>query len=204
VDTTGTNAGKRLIVLRSLANPISVTSATQVSIVGQGTAGIVPTLDSPGIALSGTGNLYVRDVKVVGGSATSAGISAGAGTTLRLERVKVLDSGGGGILLNGAAFDFNDVLVSGNGAVTDGSVSWSGIYVKALPNAGAATKLSLVSVVDNDNAGLICAFAVPSTSGGNASVYASGNGGGVNINATCGLTSCTPALAGTCGSSLTP
>jgi hypothetical protein len=204
VDTTGTNASKRLIVLRSLANPVAVTSATQVSIVGQGTAGIVPTLDSPGITLSGTGNLYVRDVKIVGGSATNAGISAGAGTTLRLERVKVLDNGGGGILLNGAAFDLNDVLVSGNGAVTDGSVSWSGIFVKALPNAGSATKLSLVSVVDNGNAGLICAFAVPSTSGANTSVYASGNGGGVNINATCGLTACTPALVGTCGSSLTP
>jgi hypothetical protein len=202
----GSTTSKHLIVLRSPANPISVTNATQVSIVGQNTASIATNLDNPGITLSGTGNLYARDLSVIGGSLSKAGISAGAGTTLRLERVRVLENGGGGILLDGAAFDFNDVLVSGNGTGTDGAVNWSGLYVKALPNAGAATKLNLVSVVNNAFTGVTCASAVPATAGTNTSLFASGNGGtgGVNVNATCAITACTPAAAGTCGSSLTP
>jgi hypothetical protein len=207
VTLMGTNTSKHLIVLRSAASVVTVTNATQVSIVGQGTAAIGGSVvGTPGITLSGTGNLYARDLSVVGSSISDSGISAGSGTTLRLERVKVLDSHGGGILLNGAAFDFNDVLVSGNGTGTDGAVNWSGLYVKALPNAGAATKLNLVSLVNNANSGVTCVVAIPAVSGSNPSVFASGNGGtgGVNVNSTCAITACTPAAVGTCGSSLTP
>jgi hypothetical protein len=203
----GTNATKHLVVLRSPADGISVTNVTQVSIVGQNTASIAAGVVNAGITLSGTGNLYARDLSVIGMTGSNAGISAGAGTTLRLERVKVLNNAGGGILLSGAAFDLNDVLVSGNGAGFDPpSTLWSGIFVKSLPNAGAATKLNFVSVVGNGVPGVNCNFAVPSVSGSNATVYASGNGGasGVNIVSTCGVTLCSPALAGVCGSSLTP
>ncbi len=206
VTLIGTNTSKHLIVLRSPADVISVTSAMQVSIVGQGTASIHPSVGSPGITLSGMGNLYARDLSVIGGSDSNLGISAGAGTTLRLERVKVLSNSGGGILLDGAAFDFSDVLASGNGVGIDGTTLWSGVYVRALPNAGSATKLNFISVVNNGSPGLQCNFAVPTVAGSNVSVYASGNGGtgGVDVIPICGLTSCTPALAGTCGSSLTP
>jgi hypothetical protein len=203
----GTNASKHLVVLRSAADVVSVTNATQVSIVGQNAASITTGVLNAGVTLSGTGNLYARDLSVVGGSTSNVGISAGAGTTLRLERVKVLGNAGGGILLHGAAFELNDVLVSGNGAGFDPpSVFWSGIYVKSLPNAGAATKLNFVSVVGNNIPGVNCTFPLPSVSGSNATVYASGNGGvsGVNIAPTCGITACSPAAAGTCGSSLTP
>jgi hypothetical protein len=117
--------------------------------------------------------------------------------------VKVLNnggtSGGGGILLNGAAFDFEDVLVSGNGTGQDGAVSWSGIYVKALPSTGI-TKLNLVSIVNNGGPGMTCTIAA---AGPNTGVYASANGGGVNIANLCGITACTPAAVGACGSSLT-
>jgi hypothetical protein len=204
VTLMGSNTSKRLIVLRSDADPVSVANATQVSLVAQNAATIHTSVASPGIALSGTGNLYARDLTVVGSAGTNAGISAGPGTTLRLERVKVLDNGGGGILLDGAAFDLNDVLVSGNGTGIDGSTTWSGIYIKALPNAGAAAKLNFVSIVDNGNTGLNCSFALPAAAGSNGTVYASGNGGGVNVIPLCAITACTPALAGTCGSSLTP
>jgi hypothetical protein len=118
-----TNANKRLIVLRSSADGVSVTNATQVSIVGQNSASIATGAVNPGISVSGTGNLYVRSLNVVGSSVSTMGISAGPGTTLRLERAKVLNNGGGGILLNGAAFDFEDVLVSGNGTGIDGSTT---------------------------------------------------------------------------------
>jgi hypothetical protein len=205
VSLMGTNASKHLVVLRSATDVVSATSATQVSIVGQGGAIIQTGVGNAGITLSGTGNLYARDLSVVGSSNSNIGISAGAGTTLRLERVKVLGNGGGGILLGGAAFDFDDVLVSGNGTGIDGSTTWSGIYVKALPNAGSVTKLNFVSVVNNGSPGLDCTFAVPAVSGSNATVYAAGSGpGGVNIIPNCGIIACTPALAGTCGSSLTP
>jgi hypothetical protein len=207
VTAMSSDTTKRLIVLRSSTDPVAVTNATQVSVVGQssGTSvGIGTTPSSPGITLSGSGNLYVRDLSIVGSSLSNMGISAGTGTTLRLERVKVLNNGGstggGGILLNGAAFDFNDVLVSGNGTGQDGSTSWSGIYVKALPNTGA-TRLNLVNVVNNSNTGMTCSLPVP---GSNTSVYATGNGGGVNIANSCNITACTPAAVGTCGSSLSP
>jgi hypothetical protein len=207
VTAMSSDTSKRLIVLRSSTDPVAVTNSTQVSVVGQSggtSAGIGTTTSSPGITLSGSGNLYVRDLSVVGSSLSNMGISAGTGATLRLERVKVLNNGGstggGGILLNGAAFDFNDVLVSGNGTSQDGAVSWSGIYIKALPGTGA-TKLNLVSVVNNLNTGMTCTDAV---SGANTSVYATGNGGGVNIANSCNITACTPAVVGICGSSLTP
>lgn len=206
VTVMGTNASKHLVVLRSAADVVSVTNATQVSIVGQNAASITTGVLNAGVTLSGTGNLYARDLSVVGGSTSNVGISAGAGTTLRLERVKVLGNGGGGILLNGAAFDFNDVLVSGNGTGIDGTTTWSGIYVKALPNAGSVTKLNFVSVVNNGSPGLNCTFAVPKkVPEDNATIYASGNGtSGVNVIPLCGITACSPAAAGTCGSSLTP
>lgn len=201
-----TNANKRLIVLRSSADGVSVTNATQVSIVGQNSASIATGAVNPGISVSGTGNLYVRSLNVVGSSVSTMGISAGPGTTLRLERAKVLNNGGGGILLNGAAFDFEDVLVSGNGTGIDGSTTWSGIYLKALPNAGATTQLNFVSVANNGSPGLNCVYAVPTVPGSNDTVYASGNGGtgGINIIPVCNIRTCAPALAGTCGSSLSP
>jgi hypothetical protein len=207
VTRLNTNTNKRLVLLRSSADAVSVTSATQVSIVGQNSASIATGAVNAGISVSGTGNLYVRDLNVVGSLVSTMGISAGPGTSLRLEKAKVLNNGGGGILLNGAAFDFEDVLVSGNGTGIDGSTTWSGIYLKALPNAGVATQLSFVSVVNNGSPGLNCVYAVPTTvPGSTGTVYASGNGGtgGVNVIPTCGLTTCSPALAGTCGSSLAP
>jgi hypothetical protein len=206
VTLMGTNASKRLVVLRSISDVVSVANSTQVSVVGQGTAGIRTGVSDPGITLSGTGNLYARDLSVVGDSGYGTGITTAAGTTLRLERVKVVDNVGGGILLNGAAFDFNDVLVSGNGSAIDGPTIWSGIYVKSLPNAGAATKLNLVSVVNNSSPGIYCTAAVPTVTGSNLTVYASTNGGssGVNVHPTCNITLCTAPLAGTCGSSLSP
>ena len=209
VTAMSSDTTKRLIVLRSSTDPVAVTNATQVSVVGQssGTSvGITSTGSSPGITLSGSGNLYVRDLSVVGSSLSNMGISAGTGTTLRLERVKVLNNGGstggGGILLNGAAFEFNDVLVSGNGTGQDGGLSWSGIYIKSLPSTGA-TKLNLVSIVNTGSPGMTCLSTAP---GPNTGVYATGNGGGtgVNIANSCNITACTSATVGTCGSSLTP
>jgi hypothetical protein len=206
VTRLSTSAAKRLIVLRSSADGVSVTSATQVSIVGQNSASIATGAVNAGITVSGTGNLFVRNLNVIGSSVSTMGISAGPGTTLELEGAKVLNNGGGGILLNGAAFDLRDVLVSGNGTGIDGSTTWSGIYVKALPNAGTTTQLSFVSVVNNGSPGLNCVYAVPTVPGSAGTVYASGNGGagGINIIPICGITTCMPALAGTCGSSLAP
>jgi len=118
----------------------------------------------------------------------------------------VLGNGGGGILLDGAAFHLDDVLVHGNGTGIDGSTTWSGLYIKSLPNAGAATRLGLVSVLDNGSPGVNCVYPVPASSSANATVYAAGNGGdtGIDILPVCGITPCAPAAAGSCGSSLTP
>jgi hypothetical protein len=85
VTLMGTNTSKHLVVLRSPSDVVAVTNATQVSIVGQNTASIGTGVSNAGITLSGTGNLYARDLSVIGNSVSNVGISAGTGTTLRLD-----------------------------------------------------------------------------------------------------------------------
>jgi hypothetical protein len=186
------SSDKRVIVVRGTATGFSwAGGGAQVTVVGQSSASI-GAFNAPGVALGG-GDLHMRDITVSGGS---PGISAQTGATLQLLRTKIATCTGGGILLAGANFDLNDVLVENNGSATDGAVTWSGIYVKAVPTSGLRS-LSLVSSMNNQNTGISCVGAVTGTG-----VLATGNGGGMQITPSCGFSSCT-AGAG-CGSSLAP
>jgi hypothetical protein len=78
-----------------------------------------------------------------------------------------------------------------NSTANDGTTSWSGIYVKSVPDAGSF-KLNLVTITNNSNVGLLCGGSI-STSG----VYAAGNQGGNQI--VCGAASTCPAPGTTCG-----
>jgi hypothetical protein len=185
---------KRVIVVRETAAGFSWSGGgPQVTVIGQSSASI-GAFNAPGVALGG-GDLYMRDVTVSGGS---PGISAQTGATLHLVHSKVSKCTGG-ILLAGAKFDINDVLVEKNSSATDTEslVSWGGVYVKAVPASGS-TKLTNVSAVKNDQIGIVCAGSVTGVS-----VYVSENAGGDIVTpTTCGFSSCT-AGAG-CGSSLAP
>jgi hypothetical protein len=186
---------KRVIVVRGTSDGFSWANAGgggQVTVVGQQSALLAAGGSSVGIGLSG-GDLFVRDVSISASGA--AGVTAQTGATLHLVHSKVLKCSGGGILLAGANFDINDVLVETNGPAYDSPVSWSGIYVKAVPGSGLK-RLTNVSAVKNELIGIVCAASVTGES-----VYASDNtGGDIVTPATCGFSSCT-AGAG-CGSSL--
>jgi hypothetical protein len=111
-----------------------------------------------------------------------------------MDRCKVADNPGGGILLNGAAFDIRNTTVTGNGPNTD-STPWGGIYVQSLPASGA-TNLTFVTIQNNPGPGLVCASATAIQGTG---VLATGNTLS-QISTSCGVTSCSPLDGGTgCG-----
>ena len=199
-----------VVVIRGnlAAGSTTIAVTSPLTIVGR-TGGTITSagVEADGITIT-SGEVFLRNLTIQGSTSPKTGVGINAGTgggnavTLHMDTCAVINNPGGGILLNGAAFDFKDVLVSGNGTGQDGLVTWSGIYIKTLPSTGA-TKLNLVSVVNNGSPGMTC---ISTDSGPNTGVYAADNGGtsGVNIANSCGISSCNPAAIGTCGSSLTP
>jgi hypothetical protein len=185
------SSSKRVIVVRGTSDGFSwAGGGAQVTVVGQQSARLAAGGTSVAIDLSG-GDLFVRDVSVSASGA--AGVTAQTGATLHLIRTKVSNCTGGGILLAGANFDIDDVLVENNELAYDGAVSWSGIYVKSLPASGTPN-LTSVSVVNNQGTGISCVGVVSGTG-----VLATGNVG-AQITPSCGFSSCT--AGADCGSSL--
>jgi hypothetical protein len=159
----------------------------KVSIVGQLNA-VIAGADT-GIHVS-TGDAYVRSVKL--GPSPSVGFQADSGTVLRLDKVLVTGNSGGGILLNGAAFEIQNTTIASNGPGTSGATTWGGILVTNPPAAGPA-KLNLVTIQNNMGGGIACSASLTMATG----VLSSGNES-PNINATCMFTSCGTASA-SCG-----
>jgi hypothetical protein len=186
---TAVGATRDLILVRgtvtSAATPISGASR-QISIVGQLNAGIAGS--DPGIHLS-AGDLYVRSVKL--GPSPALGCQAEAGSTLRLDHVVVTNNSGGGVLIDGAAFDIENTTVTDNDSGTFGVANWGGILVNNPPTGGPA-KLQFVTIQNNKQVGVACSARVSG-----ANVSASGNVGG-DISSTCGFSSCGTASV-TCG-----
>ena len=100
---------------------------------------------------------------------------------------------GGGILLNGAAFDIENTTITGNGPgqFTTGAV-WGGILVNKPPAAGPTT-LKFLTVQANQEIGVDCSAPVSGADGVLASLNA-----GFDIISTCGFSSCGMASM-TCG-----
>jgi hypothetical protein len=199
---TELTASRRLLVIRGPA-PVAgftwTTGGAQVSVIGQDEATVAPGIDRDGIVVAG-GDLYVRNVSVSGGR--RMGIVARNGATLRLEQVKVMDNRrpeseipvrpvAGGILIDGAAFDIENCLISGNGPGVDGDTFWGGIRVKAV--SGNLRRLERVSVVDNLDTGVACATAISGTG-----VFSQNPGRG-EITPDCDVRPC-PSPSETCGS----
>jgi len=160
---------RNLVLANGKMSGIEVSLASlsrQISLVGQASTTIAGGTQS-GIHLS-AGSLYVRGVNLTG--SVSPAIVAGAGSTLVLDHVTVDRNTGGGIYLDGAAFEISDTTVTQNGPAQQGTTVWGGILIDALPTSGAA-RLERVTISDNQAAGLLCA-----TSGvQGTAVLASGN-----------------------------
>jgi hypothetical protein len=189
VAALGAMPAKNLVIVRRTVicgTPFAIT-ARPVSIVGQLNASVT---GAPAAIRASAGDLYVRNVKLSTGA--SIGCQADSGSTIRLDHVAVTGNSGGGILLNGAAFDIQNTTVSNNGAGTSGATTWGGILVTSLPVSGPA-KLNLVTVQNNMGGGIACSAQLTMATG----VLSSGNES-PNINATCMFSSCTAASA-TCG-----
>jgi hypothetical protein len=138
------------------------------------------TSGSKGIVAMGAGT-SVTLLRVTANLTTGLGVEADTGTTLTMNASTVSDNSmGGGILLNGAAFDIEGTTVTGNGPSAD--LTWGGIKIQS-PIASADT-LNLVTVQNNLGPGVSCSAAVAGTG-----VLASGNATG-QIAGTCGFSSC--------------
>jgi hypothetical protein len=190
--TGALGATRDLIVVRGTVSGAATgltSGARQISIVGQVSAALAGAT-KPAFHL-GAGDAYLRNVKLSTGG--SIGCQADAGSTLQLDHVLVTGNSGGGILLNGAAFDIENTTVTTNGPGTfNGLVTWGGILVNNPPATGPA-KLQLVTVQNNMGGGIACSAAV-SMAGG---ILATENTV-PDVNATCGFVSCGTAST-TCG-----
>ena len=203
VNVAGTTTGKILVVLTGALADFSISVPSKVLTVVGRTAVITPAPSTDGIDIT-TGEVFLRSVAVQGspssGSPTNPGINASTGTTLHMDTCTVTNNLGGGILLNGAAFDIENTAVTGNGPGTapGSGASYGGIRIDALPVSGSTT-LNLITVQNNPGPGVSCSGIVQGTG-----VLATGNTLS-QIGTTCGFTSCSTSDGGaTCGAQSTP
>jgi hypothetical protein len=136
-----------------------------------------------------SGSVYIRNVTF--SPSGTIGIQT-TGGMLTLEDDTIDSCKGGGLLLNGAAFNIKNTTITNNGPSSD--LTWGGVKVQALPVSGSAT-FSLVTIEQNDPSGISCAPGAGITGTG---VYAAQNTTG-QISSTCNVTSCAQ-LGTTCGS----
>jgi hypothetical protein len=183
-------ATRDLIVVRGTVSGAATgltSGARQTSIVGQMSAALAGATD-PAFHLV-TGDAYLRNVTL--SASASIGCQADAGSTLRLDHVLVTGNTGGGILLNGAAFDIENTTVTNNGPGTQGTTIWGGILVNS-PLAAGPGKFQLVTVRNNLAPGILCSAGVAGID-----VMAAGNST-TDISLLCGFVSCGTAST-TCG-----
>jgi len=188
------SATRDLIVVRGTVSGATGAFATTVSIVGQSSGTIAGTV-SPALHVS-AGTTYARDVKL--STFDSIGLQADGGSTVRLDHVLVTgnagqasDAKGGGILLDGAAFDIRNTTVTSNGPGTFSGGLWGGILVNSPPATGPKS-LQLVTVQGNNPTGISCTAAISGTG-----VSATGNSS-LDVVSACGITAC-GAASTTCG-----
>jgi hypothetical protein len=181
-----------LVVIRGTVNnggawTYQRTSHPMTSFIGQ-QAAVVASSTTPGFNMTG-GLAYLREIRFT--SAASEGISASGGT-LVVDTVVIDSCQGGGVLLNGAAFNISNTTVTNNGPGQMGPTAWGGILVNLLPPSGPTT-LNLDTIQGNKGPGVLCSGQITGTG-----VLASGNSTTDIATTACGFTSCTPAGAG-CG-----
>ena len=199
------SGSKPVVAIRGTLSPPSLGVTTNIAvsssltIVGRNSAVIVPASGADGLTIA-SGEIYLRGISIQGTATTGVGINAaptgGNTVTLHTDTCTVSNNGGGGILLNGAAFDIKNTTITGNGPGTfSGGFQWGGVLIQNTSTSGPTT-LNLVTVQNNSGGGLTCSSAVTGTG-----VLATGNALTVSqIGTTCGFGSCSASDGGTgCG-----
>jgi hypothetical protein len=183
-----TSSGSAGSIPANATNALAISSDTVL--IRDLTVNAGTTSTSTGIKVTGGAGTNASLLRVTASLGTGLGIDAESGATLTMNACTVTNNSmGGGILLNGAAFDIEDTTVTNNGPGTfNGLTSWGGILVNNPLIAGPA-KLALLTVQNNMGPGVSCSTGVSGTG-----VLASGNST-TDINTTCGFSSC-----GTAGS----
>ena len=187
-------ASRRVVLVKGLVDAFAWTlpSGGPITIVGQQSADIAE-LIKVGARLSGTGEVVMRDLTI--SRSNLQGIVAGQGVTLRLDRVRVQNNAGGGILLDRARFHLKDTQVTNNGPGEQGATFWGGILVLSPPPGGAT--LERVSLTFNQQVGMSCSTPVQGMG-----VLAINNVGG-DVASACDVSTCSSA-GPACGANLTP
>jgi len=200
-------SSKPVVVIRGALSAGSAVIAVTapLTIVGKSGATVTATAAASADCITITsGEIYLRNMTIQGTASPKTGIGikaspdSGSTVTLHMDTCAVTNNPGGGILLNGAAFDIKNTTVTGNGVGQTGSTPWGGIFVQGLPPNGL-TNLNLVSIKNNatGGTGLACVDAIQGTG-----VLASGNSP-FDITTSCSVTACT-ATGTTCGAQSTP
>jgi hypothetical protein len=181
------------------AGSTNIAVTAPLTIVGKNSAVLTPAATGADVIDITSGEIYLRNLSIQGTASpkTGMGINAsptsGNAVTLHMRDCRVTSNPGGGVFLNGAAFDIENSMITGNGAgQTTGGLVWGGIRVDSLPSSGP-TILGLVTVQNNNAVGISCSGTITGTG-----VLASGNTS-ADIANSCGFTSCTPALDGGTG-----
>jgi hypothetical protein len=186
------SASRRLLVVRGTVQGTAwtlqgATGDAQVSIVGQQGA-VVAGGASPGLRIISS-DVFVRDLVVR--RSEQIGLSASAGSTLRLSGVAVENNGGGGISIDASAFEIVNVRVTGNGPGTAGPVTWGGILLQSTATTGPR-RLERTTIQNNNGPGVSCTASVDAVA-----VSLSGNAS-TDATPICGITSC-GAPSASCG-----
>jgi hypothetical protein len=171
--------------------------------VGKNNAVIAPATSADAITIT-SGDITLRNLTIQGSASPATGIGikaspdSGSTVTLHMDACAVTNNPGGGILLNGAAFDIKNTTITGNGPNNTGA-TWGGVYVQTLTSSGPMN-LTFVTIQNNVGGGLTC------TAGPiqGADVLSSSNTStSTQVSTLCAITPCTPASA-TCGAQSTP
>ena len=201
------SASKPVVVIRGTlaTGSANIAVSTPLTILGKNGATITPAFASTDAITITSGEIYLRNLTIQGTASPKTGIGINAGTgggasvTLHMDTCAVTGNPGGGILLNGAAFDIKNTTVTGNGPNAV-STQWGGIYVQSLPSVGPSS-LSLVSIETNNGGGLTCSA---STSIQGTGILSTGNINTVaQVSPACNVSACT-ATGTTCGAQSTP
>jgi len=185
------NATHTVVVIRGPVNAADWTyqrgiGSPETSFIGQQSA-LIASGASPAFNMD-SGTVYFRNLRV---SSSAAICIQATGGTLDLDTVDVDTCAGGGVLLDGAAFNISKTTVTNCGPGQTGAIAWGGILVNSLPTSGQTT-LNLVTIQANKQLGLDCSSGIQGTG-----VFATGNTGG-EVATTCAITTCSP-LSTTCG-----
>jgi len=186
-------SAKLILVIGSVggsATPIQTSpGGTQLSIIGQAMAAI----GSPGSPVANLiiegASVYMRNLTIK--NSLDVGLSVNTGAMIELDTVTFDSNSKGGLLADSSGFDIRNSTFTTNGPGDAMGAAWGGIRVQGITPVTAT--LEDVSIVNNGQVGMSCAWAVSGTG-----VYASGNSGGVNVSPTCGITTC-PTLTTGCG-----